>query len=405
MKKVYKLLVFLLALCQLTCVFAACQKDESEVTSDTAETTQADDAFALTIDNLGQYVIVVPEEKAKELNAVVSKLQRMVKLDTGLDIPIVTDATEPAEYEILVGEVNREEATAFYKTAKHYDWGYALVGKKVLIVGCEVTTINESVWMFIPGVLEKMDETGLFLKGDVKVIHTDEEKNRQYEWLQSTMSFYCDALEGVTVNAMGDSYFEGDGIGKENTWLGLLGTKYNMQMNNYGKGGSTISNYVTSGRNPMCDRYMNMATKADIIIVEGGRNDFNHDVPIGEVDSQDTTTFSGALNVIIDGLQEKYPNAMIVCLSAWNFPGSKYGRYYYDYTDAMEAVAESQGVYYIKACDPEVSGVDMTKESFRLKYCNKSSDVSHLNVAGMKYVMPYLEKALAACYTDFLGKK
>ena len=95
---------------------------------------------------------------------------------------------------------------------------------------------------------------------------------------------------------------------------------------------------------------------------------------------------------------------MIVCISNWNFPDSKHGRYYNDYSDAMEAVAESQGVYYIAACDPNVSGVDMTNSVFRSRYCIKSTDVSHLNKDGMRLVMPYFEKALAKCYTDFLKK-
>ena len=179
-----------------------------------------------------------------------------------------------------------------------------------------------------------------------------------------------------------------------------------MDMNNYGIGGSTVSNYVTEGRNPMCDRYMKMSEKTtDIVLIEGGRNDFNHDVSIGEVDSYDTTTFCGALNVIIEGMKEKYPDAMIVCISNWNFPDSKYGRTYDDYSDGMEAVAAHQGVYYIAACDPAVSGVDMSSEIFRAKYCLRSSDVSHLNVTGMKNVMGYFEKILAEYYTDFLSKR
>ena len=67
----------------------------------------------------------------------------------------------------------------------------------------------------------------------------------------------------------------------------------------------------------------------------------------------------------------------------------------------MMAVAEAQGVYCINASDPAVSGVDMRNEAFRAKYNVKSSDVSHLNVDGMKFVLPYFEKALAELYTKF----
>ena len=175
-------------------------------------------------------------------------------------------------------------------------------------------------------------------------------------------------------------------------------------MNNYGKGGSTVSNYVN--KNPMCIRYSSMSNNnADIILLEGGRNDFNQSVPIGATDSHDKKTFSGALNVIIEGLKEKYPNAMIVCISNWNFPGTKNGLDYTDYADAMEAVAEQQDVYFIRACDPEVSGINMKSTTFRAQYCMNPDDISHLNAAGMKIAMEHFEKILAEYYQDFLDKK
>ena len=402
MKSFTKLLVVLLALCQLLCLFSACNQEGGEQTS---ETTAEESASAMNKENFGKYVIVVPDAKATELKNIVAKLQTMIKQYTGHDLALVTDATAPAEYEILVGEVNRDEIPAFYESVKENDYGYAMIGKKILLVGCDNKMIEKSIWLFIPEVVGKMDESDSLLKDGAKEIYTFEEPVDEDEaWIEaSKQEYYCEALERVTVNALGDSYFEGNGIGKENTWLGLLGKKYKMVMNNYGKGGSTVSNKVN--KNPMCERYMNMSSKADIILVEGGRNDFNQEVVIGNAGGTDTTTFSGALNVIIDGLQEKYPNAMIVCISNWNFPGTKNGNNYSDFANAMKAVANDQGVYFIEACNPSVSGVDMTNELFRAKYCIKESDISHLNEAGMKLVMPYFEKALAACYTDFLSKK
>ena len=212
-------------------------------------------------------------------------------------------------------------------------------------------------------------------------------------------------LERLTINALGDSYFEGHGLPSEQVWLSLLAAKYKIKMNNYGKGGSTISNYVTSN-NPMCQRYLSMANNnPDIILFEGGRNDFNKEVPIGSVDSTDTKTFSGALNVTIEGLKKKYPNAMIVCISNWNFPGSSSGLNYTSYANAMESVAKKQGVYFIKACDPNVSGIDMSSESFRGQYSQSTGDISHLNYAGMKIAMSNFEPIIAEYYQDFISKK
>ena len=219
------------------------------------------------------------------------------------------------------------------------------------------------------------------------------------------LSFYSSALEGLTVNALGDSYFAGQGLPAEQIWINLMANKYGMNMNNYGIGGSSVS-YVEN-KNPMCDRYDAMADNgADIILVEGGRNDFNSGVPIGTVDSNDKTTYSGALNVIIDGIQAKYPDAMIVCISPWNFPNSS-GKSltYVDYADAMQAVAERQGVYFIRACDTQISGIDMRSSAFKAQYCIKPTDVSHLNFEGMKIAMMHFEKILAEYYQDFINKK
>ena len=66
-----------------------------------------------------------------------------------------------------------------------------------------------------------------------------------------------------------------------------------------------------------------------------------------------------------------------------------------DYANAMEAVAQKQGVYFIRACDPAVSGIDMQDEDFRAKYCLKHDDISHLNAAGMKIALSNFEKLIA----------
>lgn len=226
-------------------------------------------------------------------------------------------------------------------------------------------------------------------------------------WIEESKSgFYSEALKGKTVYAIGDSYFEGNGLLSDYVWLNIMAKKYGIDMHNYGKNGSTVSNYVTNC-NPVCDRYTSMSSGSpDIVLLEGGRNDFNKKVPIGTVDSTDTKTYSGALNVIIDGLQAKYPNAMIVCVTPWNFPDKgEYTLTYADYAGAMEAVAEAQGVYCIKAYDPQVSGVNMRDASFKSQYCMKPTDVSHLNLEGMKIALSHFEKILDGMYVQYKTNK
>jgi lysophospholipase L1-like esterase len=55
-----------------------------------------------------------------------------------------------------------------------------------------------------------------------------------------------------------------------------------------------------------------MDDDAQIILVHAGTNDYSAQVPIGDTNSQDITTFNGALNVLMTGLRAKYPTALII---------------------------------------------------------------------------------------------
>ena len=88
---------------------------------------------------------------------------------------------------------------------------------------------------------------------------------------------------------------------------------------NYGINQSRISNTGdTSVTNPMCLRYSKMIDDLDYICVLGGINDYFGNVPIGKTDSEYTTTFNGALNILIKGLINKYPNKKICFLTPLN---------------------------------------------------------------------------------------
>ncbi len=216
---------------------------------------------------------------------------------------------------------------------------------------------------------------------------------------------YAENLEGLTMLAMGDSYFAGDSIGKDKTWVNMLGTKYGMEFINYGIGGSTISAYVTTN-NPMVIRLKQMEKlDADIILLEGGRNDYNKQVPLGEIDSTSTKTFYGALNYSLNYLRKTYPDALIILVTPWKYNSKNdLGFTNVTYANAMRDIAEYRNdphIVCLYAADPDLTGVDMTKSDFRAKYCIKSTDVSHLNVDGMNLVFPKMEAFIADAYTKF----
>ena len=221
------------------------------------------------------------------------------------------------------------------------------------------------------------------------------------QWIEKDKDrAYFDILEGKSFIVIGDSYFAGSDIDKSLVWPALMAKKYNMEFCNYGIGGSTISAH-NGGKNPMVNRYTDMINNdPDIVIVEGGRNDYNISAPLGTLQSNDKTTMMGASRLLINGVKEKYPNALIICVTCWEVGGkandagnvcSAYGR-------ALLEVCADMGVLCINAMDQKATGVYMTDAEFRKNYCIGPNDISHLNADGMKLVFPFFEKTIAELY-------
>lgn len=221
---------------------------------------------------------------------------------------------------------------------------------------------------------------------------------------------YFDELKGIGIMAIGDSYLDGSGL--HYSWIDLLSKKYRMPYADYAVGGTTVAkieNY-TEDRVPMVLRYEEMLgreTAPQIIFIEGGRNDRQNKVPLGEIDSTDPATYLGALNVLIDRLHQGYPDALIVCLTPWGYldkNGAEDGFHgtTADYAAKMVALCAARGVACMNCADKNISGVDMNDADFFSKYSLNNS-VSHLNEEGMTYVLPFFEKWIAGAYRRFLS--
>lgn len=228
---------------------------------------------------------------------------------------------------------------------------------------------------------------------------------------------YHEELEGLNIYAIGDSYLEGNGINYNDNWLSMLAARYDAYLVSHGRNGSSISAYA-SKNNPMVNRYQNLPNdpEADIIIFEGGRNDYNQNVPIGTVGVADPNTFAGAVLTTLDGLLQKYPDAVILCMTPWNLDAmttnanqlNKEGNRTRDYSDAFIQTVEymnNDRVRLIRNDDTSVIPVHMTDYYFRKDFCMHGGDISHLNGYGMKTIMPYLESEIAALYSDYLADK
>lgn len=206
-----------------------------------------------------------------------------------------------------------------------------------------------------------------------------------------------DSLKGKTVYALGDSYFHGDSLTSADTtaprgktWLTILAEKYDWTLRNYSKNGAVISTYSpNSGQVPMCEAVSLMDTdlNPDIILFEGGKNDFNRSTPLGDINSG-KNTFVGAVAHTIDALKAKYPNAILIGFTPWNDTISETDVQgetltVRDYAVAFSKACKAKGVYCFDAYNEEISKVHVNDETFRLKYFKTKNDKSHLNQVGM----------------------
>lgn len=220
--------------------------------------------------------------------------------------------------------------------------------------------------------------------------------------IQDRVRAYYEVLENKTVNFIGDSLFAGHSLGKAYTWPSLIGEKYGMQYSNHGISGCTLS-ACEGGENPIINRYKKMPDNdPDIVVFEGGRNDFNKAAALGSTYGGDITTYRGAVSALIDGLREKYPNSVIVGVTFWkandrlNSADITCG----EYTEAMMEICRLKDVPYIDATNESESGIYMTDKDFRTQYSLAPSDVCHLNFEGMKLALRFFERELARIYTE-----
>ena len=250
---------------------------------------------------------------------------------------------------------------------------------------------------------EQTFEEGTLLKSDSNVL----KDMAVAEFLKTAKDgMWYEQLKGITLYAMGDSYFGGSSNGIQYVWPNLMAQKYDMHFKNYGIGGATVAH---GGGNPMCERIYKMETGSpDIILLEGGRNDFsNPNIRIGKVTDQVDTTFCGGINSCIRQLKDRYPNALIIGVTCWavDATNATTGETQQQYADAMKAVCAEWGLPCFDASNKTLSGVDMDRYSFREKYCQNTGDISHLNTAGMILVEPAFEKFIAEQYAAFLAAK
>ncbi len=183
-----RVLALMLATLMLLLSFAACtpaDTPDDETTNTSANTdevttpeqttaptpTPADPEDQILLSDLSNYKIVRPEESNATVYNLATSLKNALKeLEGAPSCELKTDTVKEGfpqfsvgEYEILIGNTNREETLTYKATLRANDYGYTLIGKKIVIFGYKTETLQSAVEDFISNVVEKNFSEGVFM--------------------------------------------------------------------------------------------------------------------------------------------------------------------------------------------------------------------------------------------------
>lgn len=170
MKRFLSLILCFALAFAMGCFFVSCDKGETETTETVPETTapiEVEDKI-LALADLGKFVIIRNDENymneaaAKYLK---SCLSSTLSLDLTLKSDFVTDSIpgyEEAEFEIIVGTCDRDESRSFTSELKYNDYGYTMIGNKLVISGVTAAGTMKAVEHFVENVVNKCEGNSFF---------------------------------------------------------------------------------------------------------------------------------------------------------------------------------------------------------------------------------------------------
>lgn len=196
-------------------------------------------------------------------------------------------------------------------------------------------------------------------------------------------------ISGKKINCLGDSFTKGlTGI---TPWPTVLQNNYGCTTRNYGVvGGTTIDNGTQFG---MVVRYPSMDPDADINILWGGWNDLHQNRPIGTFGDGLATTFYGALDIILNGLQGKYVGKkLFICTILDSFHPWATVKLW---NQAIRDVSEYRSVPIIETARIGFNGRNATVlDNLYYKDTNGVADNIHPNNPGNVIVADVIAKAI-----------
>ena len=122
---------------------------------------EPDNGPKVLIEDLSKYSLICASRSGNSTMTQFWLLQSQIKKMCGKEPFTETDSTDVADFEILVGNTNREESKTFLSSLLWDDYGYAIVGNKIVIAGHTVESTTAAMKSFIEH-LKNGDHTEVF---------------------------------------------------------------------------------------------------------------------------------------------------------------------------------------------------------------------------------------------------
>lgn len=178
MKKFKKIIALALCAIMVCSILAGCKKNEEEPSAETDGTSATDNeetpSSGIAVSDLGKYSVVYPEDASDELIDAVGLLVDDINSSFKVNISAKTDyvnevsqSYKMGDYEIIVGETNRDESKALNDSLKYKDYGYALTGSKIAISGLMESTVIKAIEKFtLDIILSSSPDAELFMTAE-----------------------------------------------------------------------------------------------------------------------------------------------------------------------------------------------------------------------------------------------
>lgn len=185
------------------------------------------------------------------------------------------------------------------------------------------------------------------------------------------------------VSVIGDSYVANHNQNIGLTWHGKLACEYGSKYNNYGINGNGLVSTNATGI-PVVDRLDTIDVNSDLVIVIGGKNDYNQQLNLND--------FKTGIDTICQNLITNFYNKKIVFFTPWNSYGTNDTRAI-KLVEYVNAIKEVCSKYSIPVYDSyHNSNMYMWNGDFDTEFCQSSTDTSHLNNEGHNRFLNQAEK-------------